>query len=101
MIARIYRPCKTAMQSGRGKSKIWCLEYAAQSARTIDPLMGYTSTQDALAQIRLEFNSLQEAEHYAKAHNIEYRVHMPHERTLKRACYPDNFAHSRKSSWTH
>ena len=58
MFARIYRPAKTAMQSGRAKAKAWLLEFDAETARQIDPLMGWTSAEDTTAgQVRLYFDS--------------------------------------------
>jgi hypothetical protein len=32
MLARIYRPAKTAMQSGKAKTKDWVLEFEPASA---------------------------------------------------------------------
>jgi hypothetical protein len=66
MTARIYRPAPNAMQSGRGKSKEWVLVHEPASPREIEPLMGYTSTSDTRAQVRLSFDTLEEAEAYAQ-----------------------------------
>ena len=53
MLARIYRPSKTAMQSGRYGTRYWRLEFAPDKPRTIDPLMGWTSSADTRAQVKL------------------------------------------------
>ena len=53
MTARIYRPAKSAMSSGQAKTKEWVLEYAPSEARSIDPLMGWTSSSDMDSQVRL------------------------------------------------
>jgi hypothetical protein len=91
MVARIYRPAKNAMQSGRANSKTWILEYEPQSRRTIDPLMGWTSSADTLAQLKLRFGSKDECIAFAKKNGIPYEVHEPHERKLKIKTYADNF----------
>ena len=72
MTARIYRPAPNAMQSGRGKSKQWVLVHEPASAREIEPLMGYTATTDTQTQVRLSFETLEEAETYARSNGIPY-----------------------------
>ena len=57
MRARIYKPAKNAMQSGKARTKQWVLEYEPESPRTIDPLMGWTSSSDTQSQVRLRFES--------------------------------------------
>ena len=79
MLARIYRPAKTAMQSGKAKSRDWRLEFEPASARTIDPLMGWTSSSDMNGQVRLSFESKDEAIAYAERHGIPFRLHEPQE----------------------
>lgn len=101
MTARIFRPAKTAMQSGRGKSKNWVLVFEPAEAREIDPLMGYTSSSDMNAQIKLKFDSLEEAESYAQRKGIEYAVQQPHDSQPKKVAYSDNFKSDRKVPWTH
>ena len=68
MLARIYRPAKTATQSGRGKTNAWLLEFEPDSARRSDPLMGWTQTTDMNGQVRLSFESSDEAVAYAQKH---------------------------------
>jgi len=103
MRARIYQPAKTAMQSGTAKAKGWVLEYAPASAREVDPLMGWTSSDDMDSQVRLRFDSRQDAEEYAKAHGIEFDVVDPHARrpNIRPGGYGENFATNRKGVWTH
>lgn len=101
MTARIYRPSPNAMQSGRGKSKDWVLVHEPASAKRIEPLMGYTSTTDTEAQVRLSFETLEEAEAYARANGIPYTVQPAHNATPKRTSYSDNFRADRKTPWTH
>jgi hypothetical protein len=101
MTARIFRPAPNAMQSGRGQSKDWVLVHEPASAREIEPLMGYTSTTDTQAQVRLTFATLEEAEAYARANGIPYVIQPAHSSTPKRTTYSDNFRADRKTPWTH
>jgi ETC complex I subunit-like protein len=101
MTARIYRPAPNAMQSGKGKSKDWVLVHEQAAARTIEPLMGYTSATDTRQQLKLAFDSLEAAEAYAQKNGIPYSVQPAHDATPKRVSYPDNFRSDRKTPWTH
>lgn len=95
MSARIYRPAKTAMQSGKANTRRWRLEFRAESARRPDPLMGWTSIDGTRSQVRLDFDTKEQALAYADGHGIEATVHEPRERTLKLRAYADNFAFKR------
>ncbi len=95
MSARIYRPAKSAMQSGKANTRRWRLEFRADSARRPDPLMGWTSIDGTQSQVRLEFDTKEQALAYAEKHGIDASVHDPHERKLKLRAYADNFAFKR------
>ena len=101
MLARIYRPAKTAMQSGKAKTKDWRLEFEPESARLPDPLMGWAQSRDMDGQVRLHFDTKEDAIAYAQAHGIPFRLIEP--KTVKRVikAYADNFAFGRKVPWTH
>jgi hypothetical protein len=101
MLARIYRPAKNAMQSGKAKTKDWVLEFEPASARRPDPLMGWTQSSDMNGQIRLTFETRDEAVAYAQRHEIAFQLFEP--KTPKRIikAYADNFAANRKQPWTH
>ena len=102
MLARIFRPSKTAMQSGRGKTLDWVLEFEPTDARRQDPLMGWTQTGDTeSSQVRLSFETKEEAVRYADQHGIAFQLidPKPAKRILK--AYADNFAFGRKVPWTH
>jgi hypothetical protein len=71
------------------------------AAREIEPLMGYTSTSDVQTQVRLSFDTLEEAEDYARNHGIPYTVQPAHMPVPKRSSYSDNFRADRKTPWTH
>jgi hypothetical protein len=101
MTARIYSPARTAMQSGKGKTGNWVLEYVPEKPKSIDPLMGYTSSSDMLAQVKLRFDTKEAAVAFAEKKGIPHRVEEPKVPTAKRVSYPDNFAFARKTPWTH
>jgi hypothetical protein len=92
MLARIYRPAKTAMQSGKAKTQDWVLEFEPASARRSDPLMGWTQSSDMNGQVRLNFETRDEA---------VFQLFEP--KTPKRIikAYADNFAAGRRQPWTH
>lgn len=101
MTARIFKPAKTAMQSGTARTKEWRLEFEAATPRQIDPLMGWTSSADTRTQLRLEFDSKEEAIAYAERNGIAYRLDEPKPRGLVRKAYADNFKFGRIGTWTH
>lgn len=103
MRARIYRPARTAMSSGQGKTKHWVLDYAPDSARAVDPLMGWTSSSDTQAQVRLQFDTRQAAMDYAADHGIDAQVIEPKPRkaNVRARGYADNFSYTRRTAWTH
>ncbi|UJW85933.1 ETC complex I subunit [Devosia sp. SL43] len=101
MTARIYRPARNAMQSGKGKSRQWVLVHEMAAPRGIDPLMGYTTSTDTTQQIKLSFDTLEAAEAYAQKNGIAYSVQPAHDATPKKVSYPDNFRSDRKTPWTH
>jgi hypothetical protein len=94
-LARIYRPAKTAMQSGRAQTRKWVLEYEPATRRDPEPLMGWSSARDTLNEVRLRFDTLDEALAFAKKHGLEYALSEPHARTLKAKSYADNFRYDR------
>ncbi|WP_169569261.1 ETC complex I subunit [Sneathiella limimaris] len=94
-IARIYRPAKNAMQSGRGKLKKWVLEYSPSAARFADPLMGWTGSSDMNSQVTLKFDDKESAIAFCEAKGIEFQVIEPKERKLNIKAYADNFASNR------
>lgn len=95
-LARIYRPAKTAMQSGRGgRGRKWTLEFEPASRRDPDPLMGWSSAEDTLNEVQLRFDSLDEALAYARKHGLDYTVVEPRLRTPKAKSYADNFRYDR------
>ena len=101
MTARIYRPAKTAMQSGTANSREWLLEYEPEQPREIEPLMGWTSSGDMRQQVALAFETAEEAVAYAEAHGIAYQLFEPHAPNPRPKSYADNFRFDRKQPWSH
>ena len=101
MTARIFKPAKNAMQSGRASTREWRLEYEPEQPRAIEPLMGWTSSGDMKQQVRLHFETKEEAIAYCEQRGIAYQAFdsTPHKRA--RIAYSDNFAYTRRSPWTH
>ena len=101
MTARIFQPAKTAMQSGEARCKDWILEFEPDAPSTRDPLMGWSSSSDTKAQIRLEFASKEDAIAYAVRAGVPYTVVEPKPRRPIRKSYAENFKFGRIGSWTH
>jgi len=101
MTARIYRPARTAMQSGRAKTKEWVIDYEPEQPRTIDPLMGWTSSSDMKQEVRLQFDTKEEAVAYCEREGIPYQVFETKPAARPRVSYSDNFAYPRREAWTH
>lgn len=103
MRARIYQPARTAMSSGTAKTKHWVLEFAPAAAREVDPLMGWTSSSDTQAQVKMTFDTKEAAMEYAQANGIEATVQEPKKRTanIRQGGYGENFATNRRGAWTH
>lgn len=88
---RIYQPTKTAMQSGRARTHGWILEFAPKAKRHPEPLMGWISAGDTTNQIRLRFDSKDEALAYAEKQGYRVELIEPHDRKLRPKSYADNF----------
>ena len=101
MAARIYKPAKTAMQSGPARTHEWVLEYEPEAPREVDPLMGWTSSADMKSQVRLTFETKDEAIAYAERNGLAFRLLEPKPRAAIRKSYSDNFRFGRKGAWTH
>ena len=101
MTARIYRPAKSAMQSGLARTKDWVLEFDSKLGMRVEPLMGWTSNADTCRQVRLSFASKDEAVSYAEREGIDYNVVEPKVRKPVAKSYGNNFKFGRICRWTH
>ena len=101
MTARIYKPAKTAMQSGQAKTREWVLEYEPEEPRVVESLMGWTSSGDMKSQLHLQFSTKEEAVAYAERHGIPYQVQEGKPAPRRGLSYADNFSFGRRGAWTH
>jgi len=101
MHARIYKPARSQMQAGRGKTRNWVLEFANAGKRTVDPLMGWTSIDDTRSQVRLSFETREQAIAYARREGLTFVVEEPREPKRLVKSYAANFDADRKRPWTH
>ena len=88
--AKIFKPSKTVMQSGLGKTDKWVIEYITDKPG-INPLMGWESSTDTLSELKLEFSSKEKAIGYAKKNKIEYEIIEEKKRKIIKKSYSDNF----------
>ncbi|MFO1241792.1 MAG: ETC complex I subunit [Rickettsiales bacterium] len=95
MDVKIYQPSKNAMQSGRGKTGQWKLEYVQRSPKFVEPLMGWVGMRDTTQELNLFFDSEEEALSYARKHGLTYQVLRPRARVVKPKSYADNFKANR------
>lgn len=100
MTAHIYKPARNAMQSGKGKSTDWFLEFIRETPPVPEPLMGWTSG-DTSTQVRLRFDTQEEAEDYARRNGIAYTVATVAPTRPQKKSYSDNFKFGRTDNWTH
>lgn len=89
--AIIYQPAKTAMQSGTAKTKFWLLEYKPLEKKIVDNLMGWQGSGDTKQQLKLKFESQEEAIAYATKHKISFELIEPQKRNIRLQTYADNF----------
>jgi ETC complex I subunit conserved region len=101
MLAKIYRPAKSAMQSGKAGRDKWRLEFVADQAPFTDALMGWTGARDARGQVRMSFDTKEQAIAFARAHNIPHQLaDNPAPKRIIKA-YADNFSYKRREPWSH
>ncbi len=99
--ARIFMPPRNAMQSGRGRTQEWILEFEPGEKQRIDPLMGWSGSGDTRGQVRLRFATKEDAVAYAEANGLRYEVEEPKPIRIKAKVYADNFRFGRSENWTH
>ena len=100
MNARIYKPARNAMQSGKGKTNEWFLELVRETQPTTDPLMGWTSG-DTSTQVQLRFETADEAVAYAKRNGLAFTLEPEAKTRMQKKSYSDNFKFGRTENWTH
>jgi hypothetical protein len=88
--AKIYKPSKTAMQSGMRNTKNWLIEFETLNTGT-NPLMGWETSKDTMSEVKLEFSTKEQAINYAKKNNVDYHIIEPKKRKIIKKSYTDNF----------
>jgi len=88
--AKIYKPAKTAMQSGTRNTKNWILEFESMN-KEINPLTGWISSKDTISEVRMKFSTKELAVAYAKKNNIKYKIVKTTKRSFIKKSYADNF----------
>ena len=101
MSARIYKPAKTAMQSGTAKTHDWVVDFDPEAPRQVEPLMGWTSSSDMRQQLRLRFATKEEAVAYCERQGVAYQLSEEKPVARRITAYADNFAFKRRDAWTH
>ncbi len=91
------------MQSGMATTNKWVLDFVPSSKRKLDALMGWTSSADTQSQVRITFETQEEAVRFAQARGLDYIVQEPKKRKpiMRQRGYAENFAYERKAPWTH
>lgn len=98
---RIFCQPKNAMQSGRAGTDSWVLEFEQASPQRLDPLMGWSGSDDTQAQVCLRFATREEAVAYAASHDLQAEIELPRTRAVRPKVYSDNFRSDRIEIWTH
>jgi hypothetical protein len=97
--AKIYQPAKTAMQSARGRTHQWLLEFEKPAPGIPDALMGWDSMPDTITEVRLAFDTKDEAIAYATAKNIPFELFEPQKTVVPPKAYAENFSFNRRNAW--
>ncbi len=101
MTIKIYKPSKTAMQSGKAKTKLWLAEYISDVDETNDSLMGWNSSKDTQTQIKIFFDTKEQAIKWAKKNNYQFFIEEPKIKKINPKSYASNFDINKKEPWTH
>ena len=99
--ARIYVPPRSTMTSGKGRTHGWVLDFVPAERQQPDPLMGWVGSGDTENQVRLHFDTREEAVAYADANGLTYEVEEPKPVVVKPKSYAENFRYGRTENWTH
>ena len=92
---RIYQPSKTAMQSGKKKTKEWRVEFETRDPLLTEPLMGWVASDDMSQELQLSFSTLREALEFVKAKGVSYTVYSPGAVDVAAKSYATNFTNPR------
>jgi len=88
---KIYQPAKSSMQSGLYSSKKWCLETMDVWEKKLSPTFGWTTSSNTNDQVKLFFDKLEDAVHFAEKNNFSYKIFKSKKRKILKKTYADNF----------
>ena len=74
MHVHIYKPCQSASQSGKAKTKLWCVDFDPKRPLVKSPKTGWVSSEDMLEEVSLFFETLEEAICFCKKRGYSYVV---------------------------
>lgn len=95
--ARIYKPTKSAMQSGKRNTKLWCLEFVPNNTRFVEPIMGWTGSADMYPnEVKLFFATKDQAINYAKQNSIQFEFYEPQKGSIKIKSYSDIYKYKQE-----
>ncbi|MDG4719380.1 MULTISPECIES: ETC complex I subunit [Thalassospira] len=95
MKVRVYKPAKNAMQSGQAATKHWVMEFEPGAKKVADQLVGWIGSTDTRGQVRMYFETLEEAQAFATKHKLIADIEQPKPRKLQIKSYAENFAFKR------
>jgi len=101
LAVRVYQPRKNAMQSGRAKTKFWLVEFEPGAQVQADTLMGWVGQGDTRNQLKMRFDSRDDAVAFCTRNSMDFQVIEPKSRRVHRKSYSDNFGYDRDTNWTH
>jgi hypothetical protein len=99
--ARIYQPAMNAMQSAKARTRKWVLDFEPEEAPEIEPLMGWTASGDMRQEVRIHFDTAEEAIAFCERNGLAYQVFKPKPDNAHIIPYADNFSFKRTEPWTH
>lgn len=79
------------MQSARGNMNHWLLQFEPGVRQRTDNLMGWVGYGDTREQVRMKFDSREEAIAFAERNGLSYRVIEPKDREMRPKSYAENF----------
>ncbi|HUC19075.1 MAG TPA: ETC complex I subunit [Acetobacteraceae bacterium] len=100
-MVRIFQPPRTAMQSGWAGTREWVLVYEPEEPQVPDPLMGWIGGGSTEQQVRLTFDTREEAIAFAEKYGLSFEIETPPERKFRPKSYAENFRYGRREAWTH
>jgi len=95
MKVKIYKPVKTATQSGLSKFKHWIVEFPKDNNLGIEPLMGWHKSDNTFKQVHLQFDTLEQALLYVEKNKLDYILIKQKEKKFKIKSYSDNFKYNK------